>query len=134
MKPQKTTNNAQVTGKAGKPINLDEDALTLLKKYYEGQDAFLMRSAEEVIASRDENNYVEGYIEVHVSTLVDNDLESFLDIISEELVGSDLLMDVNYSVVGLEDNDMLILKVSGDVSSIIDEEEDNYFDDEEDAD
>ena len=50
---------AQVTGSAGKPINLDESALTLLKNYYEGHEAFQMRSAEDVIASRDENNYAE---------------------------------------------------------------------------
>ncbi len=118
----------QVTGNAGKPINLDKDALLLLKKYYEGkyckgEEKFPMKSAEEIIASRDENNYVEGYITVHISDLIDNNLDSFLDIISEKLVGSVLLMDVTYDVVGFEEDNMIVLKVRGDVSNIISEED-----------
>ena len=78
------------------------------------------RSAEEIIASRDENNYVEGYIQIHISDLIHNDHEGFLSVISEELVGSDLLMDVNYNAVGIADTNELILKVTGDVSLILD--------------
>ena len=84
-----------------------------------------MKSAEEIIASRDENNYVEGYVQVHVSTLIDNDLEGFLDIISEELIGSDLLMDINYEVVGVEEGNELIIKVTGDVSGVLETEEED---------
>ena len=84
---------------------------------------FQMKGSEEVIASRDENNYVEGYVQVHISTLIDNDLERFLDIISEELIGSDLLMDVNYEVVGVEEENELIIKVRGDVSAVLETEE-----------
>ena len=117
--------SAQLTGKAGKPINLDEGALNLLKEYYGGREPFPMRSAEDVIAARDENNYVEGFISIHISTMIDNDLEGFLDIISEELVGSNLLMDINYDVVGLEDDNMIILKVRGDASEICSDDEEN---------
>lgn len=114
----------QVTGSAGKNINLDKEALLLLKEYYEGRNDFQLKSAEEVIASRDENNYVEGYVQIHISEMIDNDYEAFLDAISEELVGSDLLMDVNYDVVGLADEpNELILKVSGDASAIVESEE-----------
>ncbi len=83
---------------------------------------FALKSADEILAARDENNYVEGFIQIHVSDLIDNDYETFLDIISENLVGSDLLMDVNYEVVALAGKEYpneLILKVSGDASTIL---------------
>lgn len=112
----------QVTGIAGKNINLDREALLLLKEYYEGRKDFQLKSAEEIIASRDENNYVEGYVQIHISEMINNDREAFLDAISENLVGSDLLMDISYDVVGLADEpNELILKVSGDVSAIIED-------------
>ncbi len=40
--------NAQVTGSAGKNINLDEGALNLLKKYYEGK---LQDSADRLVVT-----------------------------------------------------------------------------------
>ena len=112
----------QVTGTAGKNINLDKKTLLLLKEYYEGRNDFQLKSAEEVIESRNKNNYVEGYVQIHISEMIDNDHEAFLDAISEKLVGSDLLMDVSYDVVGLADEpNELILKVSGDVSTILED-------------
>ena len=49
--------------------------------------------------------------------------KSFLDLISESLVGSDLLMDIVYKVVGVVNDDMILLQVSGDVSSILEDYE-----------
>ena len=76
-------------------------------------------SADEILASRDENNYVEGYVKLHISEVIDSDLELFLDLLSNNLVGSDLLMDINYEVVALAEKDTLVFKVTGDVSNII---------------
>jgi len=82
------------------------------------------REPEDVIASRDEDNYVEGYVQLHISDMIDNDYEAFLDILAEALVGSSLLMDVNYDVVGMADEpNTLIFKVTGDVSNILDHED-----------
>ncbi|MCA1320547.1 hypothetical protein LC085_11550 [Bacillus tianshenii] len=78
---------------------------------------------EEIKQNKDENNYVEGVLPVSLSNIIDNDLEGFLDIISEDLVGSPTLMDVNYSVVGHQDEWTVLIKVSGDASQILDEEE-----------
>ena len=91
-------------------------------------DLTTAKSPEEIIAARDGDNFVEGYVRVHISTLIDNDFEGFLDIISEELVGNDLLMDINYDVVALAEDNTLVLKVSGDVSNIIDESDDDDAD------
>lgn len=84
------------------------------------------RTPEEVIASRDENNYVTGYVQLHISDLIDNDYEGFLDLLSTALVGNELLMDINYDVVSMADSinpNELIFKVTGDVSNIVDPED-----------
>ncbi len=84
------------------------------------------KEAADIIASRDENNYVEGYVQIHISDMIDNDYDGFLDLISEKLVDSDLLMDINYEVVAQAKKmfpDELILKVTGDASSIVEDEE-----------
>lgn len=84
-----------------------------------------IKEAAEILASRDENNFVKGYIQIHISNMIDNNYEGFLDFISEKLVGSNLLMDVNYEVVAQAKKmfpNELILEVTGDVSTIIEEE------------
>ena len=73
---------------------------------------------EEIKEKVDENNFIEGIINIDLSKAIDNDLEEFLDFISIELVGSDLLMDVSYEVVGAIDGEIM-LKVSGDCSMVI---------------
>ena len=103
-------------------------ALNTVKVNGAVMDLTAKKSADEIIAARDGDNFVEGYVTVHISTLLDNDFESFLDIISEELVGNDLLMDINYDVVALAEDNTLVLKVSGDVSNIIDESDDDDTD------
>ena len=45
------------------------------------------------------DNIIEGVVKVHLSNLIDNDLENFLDLISVGLTGSDLLMDINYDIL-----------------------------------
>jgi len=83
----------------------------------------LQMFASDILANRDDNNYVEGYVQLHISSLIDNDYESFLDLLSISLVDSDLLMDINYDVVALaEDKNELIFRVSGDATTIIETE------------
>lgn len=71
----------------------------------------------------DENHYIEGVVKVHISDMIDNNLEGFLDLISIRLVDSDLLMDVNYNVIGLceDEPDTLYLLVRGDASMVLDD-------------
>lgn len=77
---------------------------------------------EEIKKNRSEDNYVEGIVPISLDQVIHNDFETFLDIISNKLVGSILLMDVNYSVVGHQDEYTILLNVSGDASQIIDDE------------
>ena len=70
----------------------------------------------------EENDEVTGIIRIELSDAIESGLEWFLDFISEELTGSPLLMDVDYEVLAA-DIDWIYLKVTGDASNIIEDEE-----------
>jgi hypothetical protein len=53
---------------------------------------------------------------VELHEIINNDLEGFLDILSERAVGNGLLMDIAYRVVAVQDDGTLILEVDGDDS------------------
>lgn len=72
-----------------------------------------------------DNTYIEGVIVVDPSDMIGNDLEGFLDLISEKLCDSPLLMDSNYTVVGHGEGDAIHLKVTGDVSAVLREAPEN---------
>lgn len=71
----------------------------------------------------DEHNYIKTEIVIDLCEAVNHDLEGFLDYISEQACGNDMLMGVSYWVSGVKE-DMIILTVTGDVSLIL-EMEDN---------
>lgn len=70
---------------------------------------------EEILAKRANDGRVEGYIHLHISDMIDNDFEAFLDILSERLIGNACLQGIDYETVTLADNEpnTVILKVSG---------------------
>lgn len=70
----------------------------------------------------DEDNYITGNILVSLSEAIDNDLEGWLDILSEGLTNNPCLMDINYELKGVKGGQMII-EVTGDVSSILEMEE-----------
>lgn len=79
---------------------------------------------EAVCRYKDDNNYIRGIVKVELSDLIENDLDGFLDLISEKLTESPLLMDIGYEPVSVFEEELYLL-VSGDVSEILDEEKDN---------
>ena len=79
---------------------------------------------EAVCRYKDDNNYIRGIVKVELSDMIENDLDGFLDLISEKLTGSPLLMDIGYEPVSVSEEGLYLL-VSGDVSEICDEEQDN---------
>lgn len=79
---------------------------------------------EAVCRYKDDNNYIRGIVKVELSDLIENDLDGFLDLISEKLTRSPLLMDIGYEPVSVFEEELYLL-VSGDVSEILDEEKDN---------
>ena len=80
-------------------------------------------TVEEMKKNMNNDCFIKGNVAINLSDAIDNDLEGFLDILSENLTGSPLLMDISYKVVGCEDGDMLIIEVIGDVSNILDSED-----------
>lgn len=68
----------------------------------------------------DKNGDIVGVVAVDLSDLIDNNLESFLDVIGEALVeNGELLTATTYSVAAHNGN-TLLLEVSGDASQIFD--------------
>jgi hypothetical protein len=77
------------------------------------------------VFQRDESGYITGEVAVDLGVFIDHLLEGVIDVLSEALTGSSLLMDVGWRVVG-HDGDTLGLLVSGDPSEVAqyaDEEE-----------
>lgn len=75
---------------------------------------------EEMKKQMEEKNEVTGVIRIELSDAIENDLEGFLDFISEKLTGSPLLMGIDYEVI-VADKDWIYLKVTGDASTILEE-------------
>lgn len=65
---------------------------------------------------------VTGVVRVDLGEVIDLNLEGFLDLLSERLTGTPLLGDIQYQVVGLgRSEDELLIRVSGDVTQIVDD-------------
>jgi hypothetical protein len=88
--------------------------------YNEGLKTGQLSNAE-MQQMMDENSVVKGVIEIELAEVIDNDFESFLDVISEKLTGSTLLMGTDYSIVGRNGN-AILLAVTGDASMILEDE------------
>ena len=74
---------------------------------------------EEIKTQVDDSGFITGVIKLDLSNLIDNVLEAILDDIAERLVGSPLLMEVSYRIVGHEGDTTLLLEVSGDASAVL---------------
>lgn len=57
-------------------------------------------------------------VRVDLCEVIDNDLEGFLDILSERATGGPLLMDISYRVVAVEQDSTLVIEVDGDDSEV----------------
>ena len=76
-------------------------------------------SIMEMLDCCDADLYVEGDVVIDLSELIDHDLEGILDIMAERLTGSPLLMDVNYSLVDILDENSAVMRVRGDITDIL---------------
>ncbi|MDR6218868.1 glyoxalase superfamily protein [Deinococcus soli (ex Cha et al. 2016)] len=93
-------------------------------------------TTEQLRALRAEHDgYVSGVIALDIDSIAGTDYERFLDLISSELTGTDLLMDVSYTVVGTR-GETILLEVRGDPDTILgpDDEDDTEDDTEQDED
>lgn len=82
--------------------------------------------AEMKAQMRDADGLIRGRVRVSFSECICLGLESFLDLLSEALTGSLLLMDIRYRIVATDaDGDTLVIEVWGNPSEIIADEEDS---------
>ncbi len=71
------------------------------------------KDPETTIANAEENGFVKGYVTLHVSDIIENDYEQFLDLLSEGLVGHVCLMEISYSIVECDDDNSITFYVTG---------------------
>jgi len=87
---------------------------------YELQEKPLTK--EQLKDRADPSGWIDDVIvPIHLSDVISKDFEGFLDILAEA-VGSPLMSNINYNVVGHDDN-ILHIEVHGDVSCDIEEDE-----------
>ncbi len=70
----------------------------------------------------DDNMFVTARATICLSEVIEGNLETFLDEISEDAVGSALLEDISYRLVGFVDDATLLIEVRGSVAGIINQE------------
>lgn len=73
---------------------------------------------EQIEETMDEHDFVSGVVEIGLNEFIEYTYEGILDLMSERLIGNDLLMAIDYDVVGHEGN-MLHIRVAGDVSEAL---------------
>ena len=59
-------------------------------------------------------------IALDLDEVIGLDLEGFLDLISVRAVGNELLMDIDYRIIGIQPDGSLLLAVTGDSSMALD--------------
>jgi len=70
---------------------------------------------DEILEAKDENGYVTGVVRLDINDIFNTGhIDQFCDLLSNALIGDDLLMDIAYQVVGAEEGDVLV-EVTGDV-------------------
>lgn len=64
---------------------------------------------------------IEGVIKLSVTDIImANNHDDFLDMLSERLVGNNLLMDIDYELLALsEEPDTFLIRISGDISAML---------------
>lgn len=102
------------------PAKLTEQDMEMLRERYDVPKAITMPNGRRFIpdASEGEEVYIEGSILVDLEDLIGKGLEGFVDEVSTRLTGSDLLMDVDYRVVG-DSKGSIRVRVSGDAREIL---------------
>lgn len=78
-----------------------------------------------VLSTTDDNAYIQGNIVVGLNEIIGLDLDAFLDMLSEKLSGSPLLMDIRCHVIGATNDGSIILHVSGDASEMVELSDDD---------
>lgn len=75
---------------------------------------------EELKKIVDKDGYIQAIIKVDLFDVIKTDAEGFLDMLSEQLIGSVLLREINYNIVGSLGKKHILLEVTGNVLEFLD--------------
>ena len=78
-------------------------------------------STDELVAAADSNGYVTANIEVEVATIINHDLEGFLDALSLAVTGTEVLTDITYTPFAVK-GESIIFTVSGNISLVLEDD------------
>lgn len=78
-------------------------------------------------AYRLDHGFITALVTVDLDEVIHGSQESVLDLLSRAAVGSELLQDISYEVVGGQ-GDTLVLSVSGDVSALVENDDAQHCD------
>jgi hypothetical protein len=73
---------------------------------------------DEIRAAQDDDGYITGRVEIELADVIERDLEEFYDMLAYRLVASDLLMDIDYEVIEVN-NGAIVLDVTGDPRQLL---------------
>jgi hypothetical protein len=73
---------------------------------------------KQIVEQRTNGGYVTGLVLLDTADMIDGDLESVLDTLSERLVGSSLGMDIAYEAVAVQEG-TLVMRVTLDPSMVL---------------
>lgn len=76
-------------------------------------------TSEEIRLNLDKDGYISGEVAVELNDIINADLEGFLDLISERLIGPSVLADISYEVSGVNGTGQVVIKVTGDPSYLL---------------
>jgi hypothetical protein len=73
---------------------------------------------EQILERQDDQGFVSGLILIDTGDMIDGDLESVLDLLSERLVGSPLGMEIEYEATGVLDGS-IVMRVTLDPAMVL---------------
>jgi len=76
----------------------------------------------QILRLAKKDGFVHAVVAIDIDEINKADYEHFLDLISRRLVGSELLQDISYRIVGYKSPGTIHLEVTGDASAIIEME------------
>lgn len=76
-------------------------------------------TARQIRKGLDKDGYITGIVEIDLEEILSLDADGWLDLLSNKLVGNDLLMDISYRVVGHRRPSGIHIEVTGNPSEAI---------------
>lgn len=78
-----------------------------------------MLTPKQMQEMMDTDGHITGIVAVDLSTIINDNIESLNDLVSEALTGTELLLDINYEIIGIQNRQTILLQVTGDATDIL---------------